>query len=136
MSFEIMVGAWENEDRYRFPRGIVRQRFSKHIVSENENGWWRLAFAGGPGHSEVNPGKSRLPTGFVVHNPPDYLEFWEIIAGILRDFPCVLYWPGGGAVIGSLGTLQHLPKDMVETLGIPWVSTDPERIRQYVWDNS
>ncbi len=70
--------------------------------------------------------------GFVVHNPPPYLEFWEIIAGFLKDLDCILYWPGGGAVIARLEVLNELPKDMVEALGIPWVTTDPEQIRKYV----
>jgi len=39
----------------------------------------------------------------------------------------VLYWPGGGAIVGSLDMVQHMPADMVEALGVPWVSTDPEK---------
>ncbi|MCC7049414.1 MAG: hypothetical protein IT562_22080 [Alphaproteobacteria bacterium] len=74
--------------------------------------------------------------GFFARHPPEELEFWAIIASILRDYPCVLYWPGTSAVMGSLDLLPHLPKIMVEKLGIPLVSTDPERIRQHVWDHS
>jgi hypothetical protein len=74
--------------------------------------------------------------GFAVGRPHDDLEFWDIIGGILRDYPCVLYWPGTSAVMGSLDLLPHLPKLMVEKLGIPLVSTDGKRIRQHVWDHS
>jgi hypothetical protein len=38
--------------------------------------------------------------------------------------------------MGSIDLLRHLPKSFIEKMGIPLVSTDPERIRQYVWDNS
>jgi hypothetical protein len=27
-----------------------------------------------------------------VGRPPDYQVFWDVIAGILRDLPCALYW--------------------------------------------
>ena len=64
------------------------------------------------------------------------IAFWKIIGGILRDHPCVLYWPGTSAVMGSLDLLPHLPKVMVEKLGVPLVSIDPERIRQHVRENS
>ena len=93
-----------------------------------------MKFAEAPGRSRLSP--TTFKSGFSVDNPPDYPEFWHIVAGFLKDYPCVLYWPGGGTVIGSLETLPHLPKGMVETLGVPWVSTDPARIRQYVGENS
>lgn len=39
-------------------------------------------------------------------------------------------------VMGSLKSLPHIHRWMIEKLGIPLVSTDPERIRQHVWDHS
>lgn len=73
-----------------------------------------------------------MTSGFAVSRPPDFPSFWAIIAGILQDMPCVLYWTGKGAVIGKLETLPHLPTFFVERLGIPFVSSDPERILGYV----
>jgi len=134
MSFEILVGTWENEERRHMPERTIRERFARHIVGKDKFGEWLLAFTEGPGQSLLSATTYR--SGFSVRNPPDYLEFWKVVAGFLRDFPCVLYWPGGGAVVGRLDMLAHLPKGMVETLGVPWVSADPERIRRYVWENS
>ena len=147
MSFSIFVSAFENEDSYRFPLATLRQRFSKNIRREErlslpvrfgDSLIWRIGFDEGPGESDVYASDGETIDGFSVNRPPDYLEFWEIIAGILRDLPCALYWPTTkqAAVMGSLDLLRHLPKNFIEKMGIPFISTDPERIRQYVWDNS
>lgn len=135
MSFDIFISAFEAGDAHRFPAASLRERFGEHLGSKDEFHFAPLMFEPGVRAGEVHFDDGDMINGFSVLRPPDYLEFWEIIAGILRDFPCLLYW-GGGAVMGSLDLLPHLPKDFVERLGIPWVSTDPERIRQYVWDNS
>jgi len=135
MSFELFVGAFKHEERFRFPLTQLRSRFSANIESEDEFGFWKLRFTEGPCATELKPSKGTQITGFTVLRPPAYLEFWEVIAGVLEDLPCVLYWPGGGAVMASLDLLPHLPGDMIEELGIPWVTTNPEKIRQYVGDS-
>ena len=136
MSFEIIVRVFDNEQLRPIPRSAVRERFEPHIAREDDFGWWTLEFAEGACAAEVSPGRKSSTAGFVVHRPPDFLTFWLIIAGFLRDYPCVLFWPGGGAVMESLDLLPHLPKSFIEAMGIPWVSTDPKRIRQYVRDHS
>ena len=137
MSFSIFVSAFENEDSYRFPLAVLRERFAKHTRRDDSSGW-RVGFDESPGESEIYIESGEMIAGFSVNRPSDSLEFWGIIAGILRDLPCALYWPTTkeAAVIGSLDLLPHLPKDFIETMGIPFVSTDPERIRQYVGENS
>jgi hypothetical protein len=137
MSFSIYVSAFENEDSFRFPAAELRRRFAKHTRKDDAVAW-RIGFGEDPGESEIYVESGDMIDGFSVNRPPDSLEFWEIIAGILRDLPCALYWPTTkqAAVMGSLDLLPHLPKDFIETLGIPLVSTDPERIRRYVWENS
>jgi hypothetical protein len=137
VGFCIYVGMFENESAYRVPTAAIRERFAGHIGSET-NSTWRLAFDEGPSLAEVTlVGEDRID-GFAIDRPPDYRVFWEIIAGILRDFPCLLYWPyrKPTGVIGSLAVLPHIPKEFIQAMGIPLVSTDPERIRQYVRENS
>ena len=138
MSFDICFGLFDHEERFQIPRSVLRARFEKHIESEEKTGCWRLVFDEGPTFAELSSGKGDMIDGFVVRRPPDSLEFWEIAAGILRDLPCLLYWPNVPplGIVGSLDVLQHIPKGFIEAMGIPFVSTDPERIRQYVWDNS
>lgn len=138
MSFDISFSFFDHEEKHRIPKAALHARFAKHIESEEENGCWRLVFDEGPTFAEVSSGKDDFIGGFVVRRPPEYLEFWEIVAGILRDLPCLLYWPNVPplGIVGSLDMLQHIPKGFIEAMGIPWVSTDPERIRQYVRENS
>jgi|CXWL01.1.fsa_nt_gi hypothetical protein len=135
MSFSIYVGVFEAGEIHRFPVAELRERFGEYLGEKGKYNFAPLMFEPGVRAGEVHFDDGEMIDGFSVLRPPDYQEFWEIIAGILRDFPCLLYW-GHGAVMGSLDLLPHLPKDFVERLGIPWVSIDPERIRQYVWDNS
>lgn len=131
MSFEIYIDTFENEQSRRIPASEVAERFSS-VIDREHLGYWKLTFQEGPSYAEIAVPRESMIQGFVVHNPPPYLEFWKVIAGFLKDLNCVLYWPGGGAVIARLEVLAELPKDMVETLGIPWVTTDPEQIRKYV----
>lgn len=137
MSFEVYVSAFNDERGTWMPLADIRRRFSDYIVREEEDTWY-LAFGDTglpPSDLFFEPKGDRID-GFSIGRPPSEVEFWGIIAGILRDYPCVLYWPGTSAVMGSLELLPHLPKPMVEKLGIPLVSTDGERIRQHVWDHS
>jgi len=140
MSFAIFVTAFRDGEGASLPLSTIRERFEKHVLRREDDGKsWHLAF----GDESLPPavltyrvmGSDQIG-GFAIERPHDDVEFWAIIAGILRDYPCVLYWPGTSAVMGSLDLLSHLPKTMVEKLGIPLVSTDPERIRQHVWDHS
>ena len=135
MSFSIYVNAFENEEWFHFPTAHLRSRFAPYLIRDDD-GLWAISFDQGASKSDMYVNDGIMTAGFAVNRPPADIEFWSIIAGILSDLPCVLYWPGGGAVVGSLKTLPHLPKDMVESLGLPFVSTDAEQIRQYVRDNS
>lgn len=135
MSFEIFLQSFENERKYVFPTSELLARF-KGYIKEEDGDVWRLGFEEGFGLSDMYISSGETTDGFMIRKPPDSLEFWQIISGLLKDYPSVLFWPGSGAVMGSLDLLPHLPKDFVDTFGIPWVSTDPERIRRYVWDNS
>lgn len=137
MSFSIYLTSFRDKSLFPIHAPEVIGRFSAHIRSiEDDYGWWRLHFDEGPCLARLSMRETGTITGFSVLRPPDYLAFWDIIAGILKDFPCVLYWPGDHAVMGSLTMLQHLPDDFVEIHGIPWISTDSETIRDYVDENS
>ena len=140
MSFGIHVSAFENEGPFWIPVAAIRERFST-LLEETDGygqGIWPLFFDEGPSAAELYITEDGPISGFGVDRPPDYLEFWKIIAGILRDLPCLLYWPNAKPVgiMGSLSLLPHIPKDFIHHMGIPLVSTDPERIRQYVRNNS
>jgi hypothetical protein len=146
MSFSIFVSAFKNEDKHYFSIKTLRDAFSPFIVNEDSikdrlerrHGIWQVVFDPDAGTSEIYFKDNELISGFSVNRPPDAIEFWEIIAQLLRDLPCLLYWPNVKPVgiIGSLDVLPHIPRQYIEKIGIPFVSTDPERIRRYVWENS
>ena len=135
MSFSIYVSAFKDAEPYFFPSAVLRERFSKHMGAKDEFNFAPLSFDGNERAGEIHFEDGGTIDGFSVLRPPGNREFWEVIAGILRDLPCVIYW-GGGAVMGSLDMLNELPDAIVEKLGVPLVSTDAEQIRQYVRDNS
>jgi hypothetical protein len=138
MSFDIFIQSHRDGDVYWIPSSEMHRRFAGHIERE-EPGFWSLTFNNGQEHGEVFTDAGDLSNGFMVARPPHSLQFWEIIAGILRDFPCVLFWPppkGTCPIVGRLDTISHLPAGMVEDLGVPIVSTDPAYIRSYVGKNS
>lgn len=135
MSFNIFVSTFRNEDTFNFPASEIESRFAPIIIGQR-HGSWHLGFKEHGSFGEIPVPSEAFVDGFSVRNPPDNLEFWRIVAAFLRDFGSVLYWPGGGAVITSLELLQHLPSDMIESVGVPWVTADPERIRRYVRENS
>jgi hypothetical protein len=146
MSFDIFVSAFENEGPFHFPVAILHRAFAPYILSERSredregarHKVWALAFADSPGSTDIYLDGGDMVFGFGIGNPPDVIEFWEVVAGLLRDLPCLLYWPNVKPVgiIGSLDVLPHIPSQYIEKIGIPLVSTDPERIRRYVWENS
>lgn len=138
MSFDICFSMFDREEPLLFPRSKLLARFEGCVAGDDGDGDYRLAFDEGRTMSELALGNETMIDGFVVRQPPDYPMFWNIVAGILRDFPCLLYWPGTppAAIIGSMEMLQHIPKYFIEHMGVPWITTDPVRIRRYVGENS
>lgn len=106
------------------------------IIVGQSHGSWCLGFDEGRSFGEIPMADGPLEDGFSVRNPPDHPMFWGIVAGFLAEFGAVLYWPGGGMVVARAEIIPHLPKDMIESLGEPWITTDPEQIRDYVVKNS
>ncbi len=138
MSFSIYISAFNAEDSAWIPAEDIRSRFSAYVIGRDHAALY-LQFSSPALPAAIlgfEADAREVIDGFYISHPPDEIEFWDIIAGILRDHPCLLYWPGTSAVMGSLDLLPHIPKVFVEKLGIPFVSTDGETIRRYVGENS
>lgn len=131
MSFNIFVSRFRGGGSSTFPAEEIRKRFGPIIVGERR-GIWHLGFEEGGSWAEIHIPTEEFVEGFSVRRPAGYVAFWEIIAGFLKDLDCVLWWPGGGAVMARLDVMSHLPDSFIESMGIPWVTTDPEQIRDYV----
>ncbi len=139
MSFDIWVTAFKDRYVTWIPIETMLERFVPHIT-EAKDDWYPLRFGPGRGSGglSLQPREDEYVCGLSVNRPPDDLEFWRIIAGILRDFPCVLYWPSTirTACAGRPDLLPHLPKSFIESCGVPEVSTDAAYIRDWVGAHS
>lgn len=138
MSFSIYISAFNDEDSAWISTQDIRARFEAYMIGEDQQSLY-LQFSSPALPAAIlgfEADAREMIDGFYVNHPPEEIEFWDIVAGILRDHPCLLYWPGTTAVMGSLDLLPHIPKAFVEKLGIPFVSTDGESIRRYVGKNS
>ena len=138
MSFSVWMSMFKEQESFWFPLRELHNRFG-HSPTSQEDSEFRLVIDERPTSTiiiyEAQGGRIN---GFAIQAPSAEPALWNIIAGFLRDLPCVLYWPSttSCACMGSLTLLPHLPDDFIETCGIPFVSTDAETIRKFVGENS
>jgi len=138
MSFDIWISAFQNEEQTWFPTKELLRRFDGYTTDETKDEF-RFQVGGDRTLCKVwYEDKNGMVDGFAISRPTGHPELWAIVAGFLRDLPCVLYWPSTThrAAMGSLDLLPHLPASFVEACGIPFVSTDAETIRKFVGANS
>jgi|JI10StandDraft_1071094.scaffolds.fasta_scaffold742789_2 hypothetical protein len=139
VNFDIWITVFRDGNVAWVPMESILERFVPY-VSQAEDDWYPLRF----GQQQASGGLSLHPRddccvpGLSIERPPEDLAFWQIIAGILRDFPCVLYWPSTIKTfcMGKAELLPHLPKDFIESCGIPVVSTDAAYIRDWIGAHS
>jgi len=69
----------------------------------------------------VTPAKSNrdLITSLGVNRPCGDVRFWEAVLAILQMGPVILYWPGGGPLVGSDRVAAEFPPEIAESLGQP-----------------
>jgi hypothetical protein len=69
----------------------------------------------------IRPSKvdDKLITALSVNRPCGDVRFWESVFAILRLGPMMLYWPGGGPLVGSKLAARALPAEIAESLGQP-----------------
>ncbi len=102
-------------------RAAVRALFP--IVEQtSEPDYWSVLYD--PANSckiNITPAAScdDLITSLSVNRPCGDLRFWESILAILRMGSVILYWAGGGPLVGSDGVAAELPAEIVEALGQP-----------------
>ncbi len=139
MSFDIWITAFQDRNVAWIPIESILERFVPHIT-EAADDWYPLRFGSGQafGSLSLHPRDDGYVPGLSINRPPDDLAFWRIVAGILRDFPCVLYWPSTirTSCMGKAELLRHLPEDFIESCGLPVVSTDGAHIRDWVSSHS
>ena len=158
MSFSIFFYSYERGEPYAFSLSDVESVFQAAIVSrERTDGdlFWRLEYPilnppdiapvmqfNGRAYSvlvcdrsevyvTVKVGTdSRLTTdGFMVRGPAAHHDFYVALLQLLQTTHSALFWPGNNSlVVGQDDTIEHLPEGMVETLGEPFIVSEPQQI--------
>jgi hypothetical protein len=126
MSFDIFLGCFQNGKSLKFPQDIVEKALGQYVAERRKN-CWVLSFPDG-GRSFLYIDDDNQVGDFSVNRPAASLELWQGLLDILRQTSTVLYWPGGGCVVGNAAVIPHLPPDMIKSLGTPIVATDTQTI--------
>lgn len=158
MSFELFFNTYKHGETCGFALAEAETAFKQAIVhSEISEGgyYWRLEYpvtAWPPTHPAVvnvngrtypaevrdcsaiygtiHAGDGPLATsGFMVSGPAAHADFSAALLRLLQSTHAALFWGGENAlVIGQWETVAHLPNGMIETLGAPFLVTEPEQI--------
>lgn len=130
---ELFLQALRNRANLRLPDGVLCARFAPFVVNRNRAGLSKLAFGKAPGSTVMrgDDEADRIYSSLGFTNEPEHLQFWEVIAGLLKDFPVLLHWPMG-SVAGNKALVRHIPRTYIECFGKPLITTDPETIRAEV----
>lgn len=157
MSFEIFFNTYEHGQPCPFPLSEVESAFGNAIVYRelDENGlFWRLDFPvidppncsrtvqidgrdypvdirdGSEVYARLNlDGPVPTTNGFMIKGPATHPDFYAALFKLLKTGHSALFWPGKNAlVIGQPASIEHLPEGMIETLGAPFLVTEPGQI--------
>jgi hypothetical protein len=135
MSFDVFVQSFENGEFAGLPRERVREIFGNHLV-ETEPNFWRLQYdeANTCGLYLASHGAdTSMVAGFTVNRPCGDERLWNALASILTLGNVVLYFPGGRApLVARGGAAQHLPPEMLNSLGQPKVVTSGREIQHEI----
>ncbi len=120
MSFDIYLQCIAGEPP-GISRAAVRALFP--VVEESsEPDYWSVRYDRANSCTiRVTPAKSNrdLITSLGVNRPCGDVRFWESVLAILRMGPVILYWPGGGPLVGSDLVAAEFPPEIAESLGQP-----------------
>ncbi len=135
MSFDVYLQSFHRGEFAGIPRQRIRDAFGEHLT-ETELDYWQLRY------DDANSCDLNLTThdtdvsmvrGFTVHRPCADQRLWDALASILTLGDIVLYFPSGRAPLVARSTVtQHLPPDMVESLGQPVVVTSGREIQHEI----
>ncbi len=117
MSFDIYLQCVAGD-----PPGVSRSKIrSLFPIGENsEHDYWSVFYdRANSCKINVTPSKSNddLITSLAVNRPCGDVRFWEAVLAILKMGPVMLYWPGGGPLVGSDREVADFPQEIAESLG-------------------
>jgi hypothetical protein len=120
MSFDVYL-QWVGGESPGILRAAVRALFP--IVEENSDpDYWSIHYDRNDWCKiDVTPAKSdrEFITSLAVNRPCGDVRFWESILAILEMGPVILYWPGGGPLVGSESVATKFPPEIAKSFGRP-----------------
>jgi hypothetical protein len=135
MSFDVYLQSFHRGEFAGIPRQRVRDVFGAHLT-ETEPDYWQLRYDDTNSCDldlTAHDTDASMVRGFTVHRPCADQRLWDALASILALGDLVLYFPGGRAPLVARSTVtQHLPPDMVESLGQPVVVTSGREIQHEI----
>jgi hypothetical protein len=131
MSFEAFVQCFKDGEFAGFPSQQIRDAFAPYAIDDSPYDW--RIFYDQQNYSDVmessHPTDTALICGFTVHRPCGGVRLWDTLATILKSGNFVLYFPAScPPLIADERVAQHLPPDMIESLGKPKVITTGQEI--------
>ena len=130
MSFDIFVIRSENGKVAPIPLDVIEQAFGPFIKYREPAGW-ELSFPDG-GRTFVYIKDGDEVHHFNVNRPASSPELWTALLEILRQTGTVLFWPGGGAVVGDDSSIAHLMPAIAEIFGTPIIAREGAEIVQLI----
>lgn len=135
MSLEVYLQSFHRGESAGIPRQQVRDAFGSHLA-ETESDYWQLRYDDANScdlELTAHDADASLLLGLTVHRPCADKRLWEALAAILGLGDVVLYFPGGRAPLVANDTvIQHLPPEMIESLGQPIIVTSGREIQHVI----
>jgi hypothetical protein len=125
MGFEVHIIGFEGGGPAWLPIQRIRDAFGAHVADSDSPVYaWRLCYPDEPHQNGVSlmqhPTDASLLQGFIVDSPGADPRMWDALASILASGPFALVFTDNHPpLIGNSGVLQHLPPDMIESMGQP-----------------
>ncbi|MGK5062235.1 hypothetical protein [Janthinobacterium sp. LB3P112] len=158
MSFEIFFYSYKRGEPYSFPLSDAESAFQAAIVRRERTEsdlFWRLEYPilnppdvppvmqfNGREYPvlvcdcsevyltvEVGTDSRPMTDGFMVSGPAGHHDFYAALLHLLQTTHSALFWPGNNSlVVGQFESIEHLPKEMIESLGEPFIINEPQQI--------
>jgi hypothetical protein len=136
VSFDLFVNCFEHGEKGVFPGSMLERLFGPQIVSRKpEFSLWSIDY-GQNNTSDIyvsfEDGVKNC-SGFTINRPCADIRLFEAIYAVLADTNSVLFYPSDDPpLIGKVSTRQHLPQDMVDSLGGPILMNNGREILAHI----
>lgn len=135
MSYEYFLQAHLNQDLQEIPTESILAIFKKYITAR-EDSYIDLEFEEGNSCTIYMDTTSSTITGFMISRPCYSRRLGECLYEVMLLGNFVFYEPEGKTpIITNPATEEHLPIDMVESLGNPTIGKSKESFLELYFNN-